>query len=68
MAEVMSKVALVVTYGGMRAMEAACIGVPSIIQPRNEGERLNAEFLRAGGKIDGLGCKRAADAIEELVK
>jgi len=68
LAEAMSRASLVITYGGMRAMEAACIGVPMIVIPRNEGERLNAEFLAAGGTIDGLGCKRAADAIEELIK
>ena len=58
---------LVVTYGGMRAMEAVCVGAPVIVLPRNEGERSNVEFLRGGGHIDGLGCKRAADAIERLV-
>jgi UDP-N-acetylglucosamine:LPS N-acetylglucosamine transferase len=64
----MSRASLVITYGGMRAMEAACVGVPSIVIPRNEGEQLNAEFLTAGGKIDGWGFKRAADAIEALFR
>lgn len=68
LAEAMSRASLVITYGGMRAMEAACVGVPMIVIPRNGGERLNAEFLLSGGKIDGLGCKRAAEDIEELVK
>jgi spore coat polysaccharide biosynthesis predicted glycosyltransferase SpsG len=92
---------IVITHGGMRAMECACVGAPMVIVPRNEGERLNARALRIAGAaliadeksaeqvakdllehprwlqvmskrgrelVDGLGVKRVADAIEELVK
>ncbi len=92
---------VVITYGGMRAMEAACVGAPMVVVPRNEGEWLNAAGLvqagaamtveyqdeaeraacallgsppmlramsEAGRKlVDGQGCRRVADAIEEAV-
>lgn len=58
----------VITYAGMRAMEAACVGAPLVgLIARNAGEKLNSEGLSAGAVVDGLGCKRVADAIEALV-
>lgn len=98
----MAHSAVVITYGGMRAMEAARIGAPMVILARNAGELMNAEGLahhgaakhvaeedqvapmverllksprerlermsRAGRElVDGLGCQRVADAIEEEV-
>ena len=98
----MVNAAVVITYGGMRAMEAACVGVPMVVLARNEGELLNAQGLaRAGAAkhvaeddqvddmvakmlrypqeklramsdagralVDGRGCQRVADAIEEEV-
>lgn len=103
LARIMAASRLVVTWGGMRAMEAACVGVPMICVSRDEnaGEMQNVhglwkagaawwwegydhiqkvdELVAAGadlqvmsmvgrGLVDGLGCKRVADAIEELVK
>lgn len=57
----------VITYAGMRAMEAACVGAPFVgLIARNDGEKLNVEGLSAGAVVDGLGCKRVADAIEAL--
>lgn len=57
----------VLTYGGMRASEAACVGVQRLtIFPRNKGEELNAAGLRAGRIPDGLGCKRVADQIVKM--
>lgn len=63
---------VVVTWGGMRALEAACVrkgGRDLLIYHRNQGEWLNKQGL-ADGKdhIDGRGCQRVADALEELVK
>ena len=43
----MLSAAMVITYAGMRAMEAACLGVPSILIARNRGEALNAKGLQA---------------------
>ena len=40
---------VVITYAGMRAMEAACVGAPIEVFVRNEGERLNARGLMNGG-------------------
>lgn len=74
MAEGIRKAASVVTYGGMRAMEAACvlqtIKSPAVfeIHARNHGEELNKAGLERGARVDGLGCKRVADVIEEIVK
>jgi spore coat polysaccharide biosynthesis predicted glycosyltransferase SpsG len=72
---------VVITHGGMRAMEVACVGTPMIVCPRNPGEQLNADGLAAvrgsdplklsygyRRKVDGFGCKRVADAIEDLFK
>jgi spore coat polysaccharide biosynthesis predicted glycosyltransferase SpsG len=101
MAWAMSRHHLTVTAGGMRAMEAACVGAPmvlSIESPDQESNALALQRARAGiivgsdeyarkltrellkdpdwlarmsyaGRklVDGLGCKRVADAIEELV-
>lgn len=38
-----------ITYAGMRALEAACVGAPMVVVPRNEGEELNARGLMAAG-------------------
>ncbi len=95
----MSAASIAITYAGMRASECACVGVPMVVIPRNEGERLNtARLVHAGAAVvaeedeaesmarsllespaalramshagrelvDGLGVKRAADAIEGL--
>lgn len=71
----MSTAETVITYGGMRALEAACVRGHArgmTIEARNPGEELNKAGLRGHGGIadliDGLGCKRVADAIEGLVK
>lgn len=66
LADKMAHACEVITYSGMRAMEASCVGVPMVVVTRNEGELLNAEYLSAGGRADGWGCKRAADTIEGL--
>ena len=49
LASMLMNAEVVITYAGMRAMEAACIGVPSALLIRNEGELLNATGLIAGG-------------------
>lgn len=101
-AEAMSRAAVVITYGGMRAMEAACCGAPMVVYARNEGEALNATGLQSSGAavaleyepnaydvakelmakpkvreemseralkvVDGLGCYRVAEAIEEVLR
>ena len=54
----LSMASVVVTYGGMRAMEAACVGAPLVVVPRNEGERLNARGLA------GVGAAIVADDSE----
>lgn len=57
------------TFGGMRALEAACArrGVLGLtIHPQNEGEALNAQGLALGREVDGFGCRRVADAIEAM--
>jgi spore coat polysaccharide biosynthesis predicted glycosyltransferase SpsG len=67
----MAKAERVITYGGMRAMEALCLDPPYIeIHQRNEGERLNAAGLKMRPRVvvDGRGCERVADAIEELFR
>lgn len=101
MAEELSLAKVVISYAGMRAMEAACVGTPSVLVARNPGERLNARGLMEAGAavsvpepdavqvaerilacqellermnrkaralVDGKGCLRVADAIEELFK
>lgn len=45
----LARARVAVTYAGMRALEAACIGTPAVIIPRNEGERLNAKALSKAG-------------------
>lgn len=102
MSILMARSAVVVTYAGMRAMEAACVGTPTVLVARNEGELWNAEGLAAVGAakhiseedqvipmvrrllesprarlqrmsriaqqhVDGRGCERVADAIEEEI-
>ncbi len=68
LAEAMRRAQVVLTYAGMRAMEAACCGADLALMARNEGETLNAiGLLRARRPvIDGLGCKRVADQLETL--
>lgn len=62
---------VVLTYGGMRALEARCVLGPEHrgelrMEARNYGEELNVAGLWNGAVIDGLGCQRVADAIESL--
>lgn len=101
MAEEMGSAQVVITYGGMRAMEAACVATPSVVVVRNRGERLNAKGLTAAGAameahadeatgmaqhmlglqplldrmgqharvlVDGMGCQRVVDGVEELFR
>lgn len=49
LANALASSAVCITYGGMRAMEAACVGIPMVLHPRNEGEWLNARGLAAHG-------------------
>ena len=70
LAVMIAKAESIITYGGMRAMEAACVTrgkAPLEIIARNDGERLNEAGLRAGRIPDGFGCARVADAIEALL-
>lgn len=97
----MAGAALAITYGGMRAMECACVGTPMIVLPRNDGEQLNADGLLTAGAaviaadyqvqvmadtmigcpdllntmsknafdlVDGHGCRRVGQAIEDLFR
>lgn len=63
----------VITYGGMRAMEAACVrfGAEGMtIEARNPGEELNKAGLLADPErdlVDGRGCIRIGEIIQELV-
>lgn len=72
LAEQMLGAGKVITYGGMRALEAACVrgnAMGMTIEARNDGEELNKAGLLADptvNLVDGLGCKRVADAIEGL--
>ena len=63
---------MVISFGGMRALEAACVrkgGQDILVYARNAGEGLNKRGLADGqDHIDGRGCQRVADALEELVK
>jgi spore coat polysaccharide biosynthesis predicted glycosyltransferase SpsG len=45
----MASAEVVVTYSGMRAMEATCVGAPTVLVVRNHGERINADGLVAAG-------------------
>jgi len=49
LAACMAQAEVVITYGGMRAMEAACVGTPSVVVHRNRGEKLNADGLAEVG-------------------
>ena len=40
---------VVISYGGMRALEAACVGTPTVLVHRNRGECLNAWGLAEAG-------------------
>jgi spore coat polysaccharide biosynthesis predicted glycosyltransferase SpsG len=72
MSVAMRSAGAVITYGGMRALECACVGTPMFLNARNEGEAHNARGLmhhdpeRLMRIVDGLGCKRVADAIEGM--
>lgn len=102
----MADCAVLITYGGMSAMEAACVGTPILCVERSEDnyattklisglhhsgaawwwmdgfdprtcdqihELLDNELKLKGmseagmALVDGLGCKRVADAIEEML-
>jgi spore coat polysaccharide biosynthesis predicted glycosyltransferase SpsG len=65
-AEKIAQSALCTSGGGMTAMEIACVGTPAVFIARNAGEELNIAGLNAGAKVDGFGCQRVADAIEEM--
>ena len=68
LATAMAAADLVITYGGMRAMEAACIGAPMVVIPRNGGEQRNIDYLRrSNGRASGL-LVAAADTIEALFR
>jgi spore coat polysaccharide biosynthesis predicted glycosyltransferase SpsG len=49
----MRHASIVITYAGMRAMEAACVGAPIILLARNEGEAFNAGALLECGAAIG---------------
>lgn len=101
LAEQFGEARVVISYAGMRAMEAACVGTPAVLVVRNRGEKLNATGLVEAGAavlstgdeaenvaealhelpetqkrmgiagtqlVDGLGCQRVADEIEELFR
>lgn len=40
---------IVITYGGMRAIEATYVGAPTIVISRNQGEHLNGDALASIG-------------------
>ena len=96
----MATAVVAITYGGMRAMEATCVGTPTVVFPRNPGEHLNARGLMTRGcafvsdeseveamadelvkvpglaaqmsglarsTVDGLGVRRVAQAITDLM-
>lgn len=101
MARAMAGTQVLLTAGGMRAMEAACVGAPMVLFIESEDQESNAYALQkcaagmiardeaygkklvrellkdpdwlarmsAAGRrlVDGKGCQRVADAIEELV-
>ncbi len=62
----MAHAAVVITYGGMRAMEAACVGAPMIVTPRNEGEELNALGLMAAGAAVYVTPEAERDAVFDI--
>lgn len=71
MAEAMRRAKVVLTYPGMRAIEAHCCGAElALAQPRNAGETLNAIGLLRQDRpeVDGLGCVRVADRIEAVCR
>lgn len=49
MARWLADARLVISYAGMTAMECACVGTPTVLCPRNAGENLNADGLKAAG-------------------
>jgi spore coat polysaccharide biosynthesis predicted glycosyltransferase SpsG len=67
-ASVMRSVAVVITHGGMRAMECACVGAPMVIVPRNEGERMNARALRIAGAALIADEKSAEQVAKDLLE
>jgi spore coat polysaccharide biosynthesis predicted glycosyltransferase SpsG len=59
---------VVITYGGMRAMEAASVGAPMIVIPRNEGEELNALGLMAAGAAAYVTPEQERDALFDIAR
>jgi spore coat polysaccharide biosynthesis predicted glycosyltransferase SpsG len=57
---------VVITYGGVRAMEAACLGAPMIVIPRNDGEELNALGLMAAGAAVYVTPEAERDAVFDI--
>lgn len=49
LAQEMALAQVVISYGGMRALEAACVGTPTVLVHRNRGECLNAWGLANAG-------------------
>lgn len=66
MASLISGVDVVITYAGMRAMEAACIGVPAVVLARNDGERLNADGLQFAGAATYAFEEEDEEAVQYL--
>jgi spore coat polysaccharide biosynthesis predicted glycosyltransferase SpsG len=68
MAEEMAGAEVVVTYAGMRAMEAACVASPTVLVVRNHGERLNAKGLMAAGAAMESSAEEAIGVAEHMLK
>lgn len=56
MVELIASASVAISYGGMRAMECACAGTPTVLIPRNAGEEFNA-----AGLLAAEACVVAAD-------
>lgn len=73
MATVMLRHGRLHTYGGVRALEAACVRSSAVgldIVARNAAEEMNRAGLcadPAADLVDGLGCVRVADYIEAML-
>ena len=68
LAQSLASKAVCITYGGMRAMEAACVGAPMVVIPRNGGEKLNANGLVAAGAAVMVAEERAEEAAAKLLE
>ena len=64
----MVKASKVICGAGLTALEARYLGVPCEYHVLAENQRRTAEFLDAGGQVDGLGAARVAKLIMGLVK